>query len=81
LIAVATVTRKFLVDDLDGFTQDVDNVQISLDGANFEIDLSAANAARLWETLAQYIEHGTLATPQRTRQTRRIVKPAVCGRP
>ena len=56
------------------------NVQISLDGTNFEIDLSAANAARLREKLAKYVEHGTQATPQRAPRSRRIVKPAVSGR-
>ena len=49
---MATVTRTFLVDDLDGSTEDVENVQISLDGTNFEIDLSAANAARVRDRLA-----------------------------
>ena len=32
LIGMATVTRTFLVDDLDGSTEDVENVRISLDG-------------------------------------------------
>ena len=41
LIGMATVTRTFLVDDLDGSTEDVQNVRISLDGADFEIDLGA----------------------------------------
>src|SRR6478609_7587274 len=77
---MATVTRTFLVDDLDGSTEDVENVQLSLDGTNFEIDLSAANTARLREKLAKYVEHGTRVTPQRTRGLRRIVKPAVSGR-
>jgi hypothetical protein len=36
---MATVTRTFLVDDLDGSTEDVQNIQFSLDGTNFEIDL------------------------------------------
>ena len=62
---MATVTRTFLVDDLDGSTEDVENVQISLDGTNFEIDLSAANAARLREKLAKYVDHGTRVTPQK----------------
>ena len=35
---MATVTRTFLVDDLDGSTEDVQNVRISLDGTNFEMD-------------------------------------------
>ena len=77
---MATVTRTFLIDDLDGSTEDVENVRLSLDGTNFEIDLSAANAARLREKLARFVEHGTRVTPQRTRQTRKVVKPAVSGR-
>jgi len=52
---MATVTKPFLVDDLDGSTEDVENVRISLDGANFEIDLSAANAVRLREKPARYV--------------------------
>ena len=77
---MATVTRTFFVDDLDGSTEDVQNAQISLDGANFEIDLSAANAARLRGKLAKYVEHGTRVTPQKTRRSQRVVKPPVSGR-
>ena len=77
---MATVTRTFLVDDLDGSTEDVQNAQISLDGADFEIDLSAANAARLRGKLAKYVEHGTRVTPQKTRRSQRVVKPPVSGR-
>jgi hypothetical protein len=73
LIGMATVTRTFLVDDLDGSTEDVENVQISLDGTNFEIDLSAANAARLREKLAKI-------TSQKTRRSQRVAKPPVSGR-
>jgi hypothetical protein len=77
---MATVTRTFLVDDLDGSTEDVENVLISLDGANFEIDLSTANATRLREKLAKYVDNGTRVTPQKTRPARRVAKPAVSGR-
>jgi len=63
LSAMVTITRTFLVDDLHG--------------AHFEIDLSAVNAGRLREKLTKYVEHGTRVTPQRTRQTRRTVKPGV----
>jgi Lsr2 len=73
---MATITRTFLVDDLDGSTDDVENVQISLDGAHFEIDLSAANVARLRDKLTKYLENGTRVTPRKTTQTRRSVKPA-----
>ena len=80
MIGMATVIRTFFVDDLDGSTEDVENVRLSRDGTDFEIDLSAANAARLREKLAKVVEHGTRVTPQKQRQTRRIVKPAVSGR-
>jgi hypothetical protein len=68
---MATVTRTFLVDDLDGSTEDVQNVRISLDGTNFEMDR---------ENLARYVERGTRVTPQRTRRSQRVVKPPVSGR-
>ena len=80
MIGMATVTRTFLVDDLDGSTEDVENVRISLDGANFEIDLSAATATRLREKLAKFVEHGTRAAPQKTRRSQRVVKPPVSRR-
>ena len=55
---MATVTRTYMVDDLDGSTQDVENVQFSIDGLTFEIDLSAENAARLRDKLERFIEAG-----------------------
>ena len=55
---MATVTRTYIVDDLDGTTENVEKVQFSLDGSNFEIDLSAENAARLRDKLARFIEAG-----------------------
>lgn len=77
LATMATVTKTFLVDDIDGSTDDVENVQISLDGANFAIDLSAANAVRLREKLAKYVESATRVTPRRTGRSKRAAKPAV----
>jgi lactate dehydrogenase-like 2-hydroxyacid dehydrogenase len=44
-----------LRNDLDGSTEDVENVQFSLDGHTFEIDHSAENAARLREKLERFI--------------------------
>lgn len=43
-----------LVDDLDGGPAET-TVSFGLDGANYEIDLSTANAHRLREALAQYV--------------------------
>jgi hypothetical protein len=57
------------VDDLDGSTEDVQNVRLSLDGANFEIDLTAANAARLRENSRD--SSSTTPGSPRTRPARR----------
>ena len=40
---MATVTRTFLVDDLNGSTDDVSTVQFHLDKTSYEIDLTATN--------------------------------------
>lgn len=48
-----------MVDDLDGTSaDDVSTVQFGLDGAEFEIDLSASNAASLRKALTEYVEAG-----------------------
>ncbi|HEX3790790.1 MAG TPA: Lsr2 family protein [Pseudonocardiaceae bacterium] len=45
-----------LVDDLDGSTSDdIETVLFGLDGATYEIDLSANNASNLRETLANFV--------------------------
>lgn len=46
-----------LVDDLDG-SEAVETVNFGLDGASYEIDLSADNATKLREALALYVGHG-----------------------
>ena len=47
-----------LTDDLDGpDVPAVETVAFALDGASYEIDLSAANAARLREALATWVGH------------------------
>ena len=48
--------RTILADDLDGSEADVSTVSFSIDGSNYEIDLSADNQGRLNETLAPYVE-------------------------
>lgn len=53
---MATVTRTFLVDDLDGSADSVETVQFNADGVNLEIDLSPANATRLREKLARFVD-------------------------
>jgi len=49
-----------LIDDLDEGAAD-ETVSFALDGANYEIDLSAKNAARLRDALAEYVAHARRA--------------------
>ena len=53
---MATVTRTYLVDDLDNSTEDVKTVRFNAEGTNYEIDLSAANAERLRAKLARFVD-------------------------
>ena len=59
-----------LIDDLDG-TQASETVAFSIDGTNFEIDLSAKNAAALRKALNRYTtaarKAGTHGSTSRTR--------------
>lgn len=43
-----------LIDDLDGDTA-TETVSFAIDGARYEIDLSAKNAAKLRDSLANYV--------------------------
>ncbi len=53
-----------LEDDLDGSDAD-ETVTFALDGVNYEIDLSAANADKLREALALYVGHGRKTSGRR----------------
>jgi hypothetical protein len=57
-MAKQTITR--LIDDLDQGDAD-ETVKFGLDGVQYEIDLSAKNAAKLREALAPYVAVGTKA--------------------
>ena len=67
---MAKKTTVMLVDDLDG-SQAEEQVSFAVDGRSYEIDLSAANVARLRDALAPYISaarrtggrRGTAAAP------------------
>jgi hypothetical protein len=54
---VAQRVHVVLEDDLDGSGAD-ETVMFGLDGVNYEVDLSAKNAAKLREALAKYISAG-----------------------
>ena len=70
---MASITRTYLVDDIDGSEDDVDNVVFALDGTSYEIDLSAANAEKLRSKLAKFVD---AATPVRGRSgsAKRVTK-------
>ena len=77
---MATVTRTYLVDYLDGSEADVSSVSLSLDKTNYEIDLTAANQDRLRDKLARFVQAATPVRPQRGRTARTAAKPAPAGR-
>ncbi|MEA5454791.1 Lsr2 family protein [Sinomonas sp. JGH33] len=51
---MAQKVKIILVDDLDGGSAD-ETVRFGLDGSSYEIDLSHANAAKLRESLVDYV--------------------------
>jgi hypothetical protein len=51
---VAKQTTVVLVDDLDG-SEAVEQVEFAVDGRSYEIDLSAANSAKLRDALAPFV--------------------------
>jgi hypothetical protein len=64
--------QTLLIDDLDG-GEAVGTVRFGLDGAEYEIDLSAAHDDELRKALQQYLAHarrtgGTTRRPARTRR-------------
>jgi hypothetical protein len=71
---MATVTRTFMTDDLDGSDDDVSTVQFALDGTSFEIDLSAANEERLREKLARFVDAASPVKQPKAAPTKRASK-------
>jgi hypothetical protein len=59
---VAQKVQVILVDDVDG-GEAVENVSFGLDGASYEIDLSAENAKRLRDALAPYVSAARRVRP------------------
>lgn len=53
-----------LVDDIDG-TPAAETVSFALDGKEYEIDLSAKNAAKLRDAIAPYLGHARKAAGRR----------------
>lgn len=65
-----------LEDDIDG-TPAEETVTFGLDGTTYEIDLNAANAAKLRDALGLYVGHGRKVTSSGAR--RRATKSADSG--
>ncbi|WP_077488284.1 histone-like nucleoid-structuring protein Lsr2 [Sinomonas mesophila] len=58
---MAQKVKIILVDDVDGGSAE-ETVRFGLDGTSYEIDLSAANAAKLRDSLSGYISAGRKAS-------------------
>lgn len=61
---MAQKVNIILVDDLDGGSAD-ENVRFGLDGVNYEIDLSAANASELRSSLERFVAAARRTSPGR----------------
>ena len=57
---MAQKVQVILVDDIDGGPAD-ETVRFALDGTSYEIDLSVANAARLRNSVAEFVGHARRA--------------------
>ena len=66
---MAQKVQVVLVDDLDGGPA-VETVTFALDGTTYEIDLSAANAATLRDSMARYVGHARKAARSSGRASR-----------
>ena len=71
---MAQKVNIILVDDLDGGSAD-ENVKFGLDGANYEIDLSSANAAELRSFLGRFIDAGRKSSGGRATRTKALAAP------
>lgn len=60
-----------LIDDLDGESEAAETVEFGLDGVGYEIDLTAENAERLRDQLAEWIGSARKTGGRRRPGTRR----------
>ena len=64
-----------LTDDIDGGDAD-ETIEFALDGRSYEVDLNAANAAKLRGALQPFIENGRGTGGNRARPPRHAGPPA-----
>lgn len=62
---MAQKVQVVLIDDIDGGPAD-ETVRFTVDGTTYEIDLSAANAARLRNAVAEFVGHARKAPGRST---------------
>jgi len=55
---MATVTTENIVDDLDGSPTGASTVEFSVDGYNYQIDLTGANKEKLYSALEPFMVAG-----------------------
>lgn len=67
---MAQKVQVLLLDDLDGGAAD-ETVSFAIDGTNYEIDLSEANASKLRDALSPYISSARKAKRSRRAATQR----------
>lgn len=77
---MASKTVVELFDDLDGGRAD-ETVSFALDGVDYEIDLSSANAAQLRHTLAEYVSHAHRQPGKAAKRTPKPEKPTKPTKP
>ena len=75
---MAQKVQVLLVDDLDGGTA-VETVSFSLDGASYEIDLTAKNASKLRDAFAPYVGAARRSGGRTTRRATRKASAATGG--
>lgn len=76
---MARKVQILLEDDLDGSVAD-ETVTFSLDGTNYEIDLSKTNAKRLRDALAPYLAAGRTVAARRTAEKAADARPTRTAR-
>ncbi|TWP34732.1 histone-like nucleoid-structuring protein Lsr2 [Leekyejoonella antrihumi] len=72
---MAQRVQILLEDDLDG-SEAAETVNFAVDGVSYEIDLSAANAAKLRDDVARWVGHA-----RRVRGRRQTAPRTTAGRP
>ncbi|WP_380169152.1 Lsr2 family protein [Jannaschia sp. R86511] len=75
---MAQQVNVVLVDDLDGTPAD-ETVTFGLDGITYEIDLTVDNAAKLRDSLAEWVGHGRRVGGARRKGSRSVTKRSSVG--